>query len=62
MIDRDVLARIIHEARIRECWGREAIGVRDPWEKSNPASPNQPWHDIAIAQANAVIRALKVKP
>lgn len=54
---REKLARAIHEARIKCCYGE--VGKKDPWEKPNPASPNQPWHDIAYAQADAVLRMLK---
>lgn len=57
----DELAAVIHDAKIRYCWDKTAWADRrakEPWAKPNRASPNQPWHDVAIAQAEAVLEAL----
>lgn len=54
-----IVAKAIHEAKIKECWGKKAIGIREPWEKENIAVPNQPWHDVAEAQAKAAIKAME---
>jgi hypothetical protein len=57
----DQLAAAIHDAKIRCCWDKSKWDERrriEPWEKPNRASPNQPWHDIAIAQAEAVLELL----
>lgn len=54
------LARIIHDAKIRCCWDKTKWDERravEPWNKPNQSSPNQPWHDVALAQADAVIAA-----
>ena len=55
MPDREELARILHEAKQKLCWG----SVKEPWHKPNAASPTQPWHDIAYAQADAIAAALE---
>lgn len=50
--------RIIHEAKIIECWGKSRLAERlskEPWDKPNIASPNEPWHDVALAQARAIL-------
>lgn len=55
------LAKKIHEAKIKCCWPKEKWDQRfkiEPWDKPNRASPNQPWHDIAIAQAEAVLEEI----
>jgi hypothetical protein len=58
----DQLAAAIHDAKIRCCWDKSKWDERrkiEPWQKPNRASPNQPWHDIAIAQAEAVLELLE---
>jgi hypothetical protein len=58
----DTLAAAIHDAKIRCCWDKTAWDDRrakEPWEKPNRAAPNQPWHDFAIAQAEAVLALLE---
>lgn len=58
---KDELAAAIHDAKIRACWGSTKWDERraiEPWTKSNPAVPNQPWHDVAIAQAEVVMKLM----
>lgn len=59
MPDEWELARIIHEARIAFCWGPGAVGKRDKWPSKRPGDfgyQPQPWSDIALAQARAVLK------
>lgn len=53
------VARAIHESKLKTCykWMGDNYLLREPWDKPNPASPNQPWHDIAIPQAIDAITA-----
>lgn len=51
------VAKAIHEAKLKECWGWMGRTKREPWEKPNVASPSQPWHDVAYAQAKAALDA-----
>jgi len=60
----DDVAAAIHGAKIRCCWDRTAWAerrAREPWAKPNRASPNQPWHDVAIAQAEAVLVLMEAR-
>ena len=66
----DALAAVIHDAKIRECWHKSKWDERrakEPWgdHKRHAGTPNQPWHDIAIAQAKAALNYMEnvlVKP
>lgn len=56
-------AKIIHEARIAYCWGKHAVGLRDPWPDftqpraiENYGHNPVPWVDIALAQIRALDR------
>lgn len=60
------IAQIIHEERIRFCWGKKYVGVRDPWPTGQKAKrPGDfgyepiPWVDIAVAQAKAIVKSEK---
>ena len=70
VFDPDVraLARVLHEAKIALCWGRDAVGRRDPWPDfgdpkvlrgydHNPVS----YVDIALEQAAAARKFLREK-
>lgn len=57
----NTLAQAIHEAKIRFCWGHNYVGNREPWALPNASSPIQPWHDIAIEQAKAVLAYLRLE-
>jgi hypothetical protein len=58
------MAKVLHEARIAFCWGRDYVGKRDPWPdfgdpkvlRSYPHNPI-PYVDIAVAQAEALLAA-----
>lgn len=50
------LAKVLHGARMKECWGH--WDNRQPWPDKLPGDFGyipQPWVDIAWAQAKAVI-------
>lgn len=56
------LAKTIHEAKIALCWGKDRVGVREPWPDFDDPSvvrayPHNPiaYVDIALAQARAVM-------
>jgi hypothetical protein len=59
----DALARSLHEARIRYCWPKglwDSRLAKEPWGTNRHiGSENQPWHDIAIAQAKAALEFLE---
>lgn len=50
------LGRVLFEARKREAWGQLAQQMidRDPWPK-HVAAPRSAEHDLAMAQARAVL-------
>lgn len=58
----DALAAVIHDAKIVSCYMKhqlEAQRSKEPWgENRHAGTPNQPWHDIAIDQAKAVMEFL----
>ena len=54
------IARAIHEAKIAFCWGKAAVGQREPWPDKLPGDFGyvpQPWVDVAFTQADAVLKA-----
>lgn len=59
---KDEIARILHEAKMRECYmPGSSLMDKQPWEKPNAAAPNQPWHDVAIAQAEALMKVAEIR-
>lgn len=62
------VAKAIHESKIELCWGRQVVGLRDPWPTLTDKLPPdfgyepQPWIDIAWTQARAALKALKEMP
>lgn len=63
------VAKAIHEARIGLCWGKNCVGVREPWpDFSDPvvkrAYPHSPiaYVDVSIAEAKAAIEAIHTAP
>lgn len=58
----DRLAAILHTAKIRCCYMKsqwESALAQQPWgENRHAGSLNQPWHDIATAQAKAALEYL----
>lgn len=58
------LGKVLYEARKREAWGKQFGQVmidRNPW----PAHEGAPWaadHDLALAEANALLARYKVEP
>lgn len=55
----EALAEAIHEGTMKEAWGSWDSVHRKPWTKPNAASPKQPWHDMAYAQAKAALSTIK---
>ena len=58
---RPEIARAIHEAKIALCWGKAAVGQREPWPDKLPGDfgyTPQPWVDVAFAQASAVLKII----
>lgn len=55
------VAEVIHRAKMKECWGWMGKADLQPWQRPNAASPAQPWHDIARAQAKALLSAYELR-
>lgn len=62
----DALAARLHDAKIRCCWIKSQWDDRrskEPWGTDRHAgTPNDPWHDIAIAQAKAALEFYEETP
>lgn len=53
------IAGILHEARMRECYGNMTTSSRKPWpatykEFREQRTITQPWIDVAVEQAKAL--------
>ncbi len=53
---------ILHEARMRECYGEMQISSRRAWPETvkdyrRQQMAGQPWIDVAIAQVRALAKA-----
>lgn len=58
---------ILHEARMRECYGNMQISSRMKWPETfkdfrGQRHDGQPWIDVAIAQVRALIKAGLILP
>lgn len=56
------VGRILHEARMDECYGKMDISSRKKWPETfkdfrGQRMDGQPWIDVAIAQVRALIKA-----
>lgn len=64
-ISNDILFHVgglLHEARMRECYGEMQISTRRAWPTTikdfrRQQMDGQPWIDVAIAQVRALVKA-----
>jgi len=57
------VGRTLWEARVREAWGpyAETIMARNPWPPHETHPDRAAQHDLAIAEARAVLRAYRIE-
>jgi hypothetical protein len=58
---------ILHESRMRECYGKMEISSRAKWPETfkdfrRQRHDGQPWIDVAIAQVRGLIKAGLIQP
>lgn len=56
------VGKILHEARMEECYGKMQISTRKVWPETfkdfrGQRMAGQPWIDVAVAQVRALLKA-----